>query len=449
MRDIIEKNEGKLTVLRFIGFCLMAIGVVSLMICSFETKNPVANIIAISFFITMLGFSLAFPSLLEGNEGLSTMRIVVFMMTNVICMLMLKIGWGNEIDSLKDIGIDQYWVGIIAFTFGAKATQSFFESRMAVFKEPEKVGIAALEFTSADIARLAILQNKEYLMAKYLNIITISDAVSNSVDPVTHVIAIYLKDDNSSDIPSVLEVRMPDNTIKIIGTEIIKGTGKAKIQYSQLRSEIARDDNAEYAGSICCAVESKLGNNTFRGIVTSAHIYSEGIYNDKYNGMLNLSEQTPIILNGVPAGKWYYKIMDFNQDFAVAKLNDDQSEDLDYMKFNNQFYKVTDKDVKTKKMNVTMLSKGNKTKEAFIIDYNIGFPVYYDNGPFYKKKLILIGDSNDREKANPISDDGDSGSCIYHTKSKKLIGMLLGKNEKFSLVLPLEDTLDIFNLKTV
>jgi hypothetical protein len=49
------------------------------MICSFNTGATVANVIAVSFFITMLGFSLAFPSLLEGSEGLSTMRIVVFM----------------------------------------------------------------------------------------------------------------------------------------------------------------------------------------------------------------------------------------------------------------------------------------------------------------------------------------------------------------------------------
>ena len=57
------------------------------------------------------------------------MRIVVFMITNVICLLLIKIGW--ETGDLKEIGVDQYWVAIIAFVFGAKATQAFFESKMA------------------------------------------------------------------------------------------------------------------------------------------------------------------------------------------------------------------------------------------------------------------------------------------------------------------------------
>lgn len=47
-------------------------------------------------------------------------------------MLLLKIGWADGVDSLDDIKLDQWWMGIIAFIFGAKATQSFFESKMAV-----------------------------------------------------------------------------------------------------------------------------------------------------------------------------------------------------------------------------------------------------------------------------------------------------------------------------
>src|SRR4051812_17999823 len=129
MRDIIQKNEGKLTLLRIIGFGLMVFGTLALTICSFCSGDKVPGVVSVSFFITMLGFSLAFPTMLEGNEGLSTMRIVVFMVTNVVCMLLLKIGWASGVTSLGQIGVDQYWVGIIAFTFGAKATQSFFESK--------------------------------------------------------------------------------------------------------------------------------------------------------------------------------------------------------------------------------------------------------------------------------------------------------------------------------
>jgi hypothetical protein len=50
------------------------------------------------------------------------------MIINVICLLLLKIGW--EARSLREIGVDQWWVSIIGFVFGAKATQSYFESKV-------------------------------------------------------------------------------------------------------------------------------------------------------------------------------------------------------------------------------------------------------------------------------------------------------------------------------
>lgn len=93
--------------------------------------------IVIYFFIIMLGISFAFPTLLQSaDQNVSTMRIVVFMMVNVICMLLLKNGW--NVDNLSEIKLDGYWMGIIAFVFGSKATQTFFENRKADFTKKEE-----------------------------------------------------------------------------------------------------------------------------------------------------------------------------------------------------------------------------------------------------------------------------------------------------------------------
>lgn len=170
MKDLLSKNEGKLTILQIIGFLIMLSGIIGIMIAAFLPTidppavtqiiadvpkiNSVPSVVAVSFFVTMLGFAFAFPSLLEGNKGLSTMRMVVFMMTNVICMLLLKIGWAS--DSLTDIGLNSYWMGVIAFVFGAKATQSFFESRMA---EPDtQQGGKGQEITNDEVIKIAIKQ---------------------------------------------------------------------------------------------------------------------------------------------------------------------------------------------------------------------------------------------------------------------------------------------------
>lgn len=137
-RNLISKNEGKVSFLQITGFILILLGIlyfigkfvynVLLNFKSVPAINLTAEEVAILFFIIMLGVALAFPTLLEDqNKGLSTMRLVVFMMINVICMLLLKIGWNAK--DLSAIGVNQYWMGIIAFVFGAKAVQTFFESR--------------------------------------------------------------------------------------------------------------------------------------------------------------------------------------------------------------------------------------------------------------------------------------------------------------------------------
>lgn len=131
-RKLIHTKEAKVSYLQIIGFIVILAGLAYLFTQQMRDKLD-GKAIAVDFFTIMLGFAFAFPDLLrDSNKGLSTMRIVVFMMINVICILLLKIGWDNKTTSLQQIGLDQYWMGVIAFVFGAKATQSYFESKLAV-----------------------------------------------------------------------------------------------------------------------------------------------------------------------------------------------------------------------------------------------------------------------------------------------------------------------------
>ncbi|MFX6036218.1 hypothetical protein ABTE74_22795, partial [Acinetobacter baumannii] len=63
--------------------------------------------------------------------------------------------------------------------------------------------------------------------------------------------------------------------------------------------------------------------------------------------------------------------------------------------------------------------------------------------------IISIGSTNDRTTSQSVSVGGDSGSCVYHKASGKLIGLLLGGNNKFTFVLPIQETLNSFNFKTI
>lgn len=148
-RDLIQRDEGKLTYVQLFGFVLIILGIIYfasfLLPSGFIDFLPTLKLddspetggVAIAFFTTMLGVAFGFPDMLKGQTGeISTMRIIVFMFSNVLCMLILKIGWNKN--SLAEIGFDGYWMGVVAFLFGAKATQSFFESRKS--GKPESSG---------------------------------------------------------------------------------------------------------------------------------------------------------------------------------------------------------------------------------------------------------------------------------------------------------------------
>jgi len=443
-RNLISSKEEKVSFLQILGFKLILIGLIIMFYSVCCGTIAVASGVAISFFTIMLGFAFAFPSLLQDkNNGLSTMRIVVFMMVNIICILLLKIGWNAK--DFAEIKIDGYWVSIIAFVFGAKATQSFLESKLAVPEvEPTKTGVAALNYTNADIAKLAVEQNQQYLKIKFPNVVSISDAVHNLNQTETHVIALYLKDNNAKGIPEKLEVKMPDGAVKTIDTEIISNVGKAKIQIGQGSDNISDSANPDYTGSICCMVKSTTDPNFF-GVVTSGHVYSNGSFLN-CGGLLNGSQKKNILIDGTKAGEWYLQLMNNQQDLAIAKLDSRPDINSAYKSFPGEYYTVTDADVNPQTPNVTIISN-KKTRDAFIVDYDVAFDIDYTNKPNYVNNIILIGSSNIRDKSSSLSEGGDSGGCVYHKTTNKLIGMLLGGNDKFTFILPIKDTLDYYNFK--
>lgn len=83
------------------GYILMSIAVLAFLVMMIKDElghpSGYAYIeVPILFFITMLVFVCIHPDLLkDAGKNLSTMRVVVFMMVNVVCLLMLRIGWDS------------------------------------------------------------------------------------------------------------------------------------------------------------------------------------------------------------------------------------------------------------------------------------------------------------------------------------------------------------------
>jgi len=459
-RRLIRSGEPQVSVIQLLGFGLIVIGVFyilfKLFYFSFSSNNDNATIegeeIALAFFITMLGVAFAFPDLLQDQTGgLSTMRIVVFMMVNVICILMLKIGWGKT--NFADIGINNYWVGIIAFVFGSKATQSFFESRMATSPPTPlpppapspPIPAQTSPIPQDQLARLAIEQNGQSLKAKFPNIVTISDTVNNLGASKVHIVAIYLKDDNISGIPNSLTVNLPNGTIQTINTEIITSLGTGAIHLAQSDDSI-NTHNVKFWGSIGSLVK---GANNFYGAVTSGHVYTYGVFQNY--GMIPAGQNVDFIDQTgavVASGTWHRQEMTVQQDLAVAKLSGPPPPDPDYISFQD-YYAVSDDDVQKLKVNVVSRYFNPRNRTAYILDNNVGFQIPYNGVLQYMNNIIMIGNDKDRNNSQTVSQPGDSGGCVYTTDDKGnnlLIGLIVGGDFHFTWVLPIKDTLDNYGL---
>jgi hypothetical protein len=313
--------------------------------------------------------------------------------------------------------------------------------------EPD-VDLSSIELTNAQVAKLAVLQNEKILKAEFPNIMSVSDSVDDLSLSDSHVVTLYLKDNKVEGIPHKLKVRMPDKSFRVIRTEVVAAIGEGGVHYLQDETSLANAPTKDYQGSFCCIVHSKV-KPRFSGLVTAAHIYTLGRYTEEENGFFDLSEANNVLLDGRKSGKWFYKLLTYNQDLAIVQIDPEVIVPENYRLFENHYYTIRDSDVKAKEPNVTIVSKVSKTRNAFVLDFGIGLYVRYYNGLFYKKNIILIGTTNQRDDSKPVSVKGDSGGCVYKRDTNLLIGIILGGDDKFTYVLPVEETLQSKNFITV
>ncbi|GAB4093467.1 hypothetical protein [Flaviaesturariibacter terrae] len=279
-------------------------------------------------------------------------------------------------------------------------------------------------------------------MKRYPNIESMSDSLRTGAP----LLVVYLRDEHVENLPDHVSLRLPDGSKQKIATEIVACTGTAVPHIGQVSAEVCDAANANSPGSMCCLLRSTTRPG-WRGLVTCGHVLTGGYFID-YGGVLGAERCTPVLLNGQTGGNWFFQQMRSNQDIAVAEVPADTNLLDGYHAFPGDYYNVDDSDLATPEPNVTILSHSNNKRDAYILDYNVGFPVnYFGAPPQYICDIILLGSTNDRQTSTTVSAGGDSGSCVFHKASGRLIGMLMGGNNKFSFVLPLQATLETFNFK--
>jgi hypothetical protein len=461
-RDLIKKDEGKLTYVQLFGFVLIILGIIyfaSFLLPSGIIdilpflkldEHPESSEVPIAFFTIMLGIAFAFPDMLKGQtKEISTMRIIVFMFANAICMLILKIGWDKH--SLGEIGLDGYWMGVIAFLFGAKATQSYFENAKSLLpsnQQPSKSN-EQIQISKIAIAQIAKVQNENKLQTLFPNIISVSDTLLDGESCLT----LYLEDNNQKNIPEYVTAEINETTNIEVKTEIISNSPAATTHIGQATDELSDSINPDGFASFCVLL-TNLDNPDLKFLATAGHNFTKGNFKSM-GGFIYNDEQRNVLINGKIKGSLFYQRLHFAQDLAIVRLNETENLFDNYISFKKGYKELSIADVKTKVPNVTIASRknenriGSNIREAFVIDINIPFDIMYNGEKRRFQNVILLGSTNERDKSKEVSMRGDSGSCVYCSHTKRLIGILIGGNGKFSFVLPLKDVLETNNFKLI
>ena len=307
------------------------------------------------------------------------------------------------------------------------------------------------------ILQLAKVQNKERLYSKFPNIEHITGKMIDGKKRLT----IYVNDDDILKIPKTVTVKLNEHVSQRIKTNILPSISKELILNSfipapvsvpleaQLKYTIYEQTTVWNKGSICCMAEHDYQNNDGSTIkvlcaVTSGHIFTEKNFYI-VNGFRNLSAKGgDAISNGYAIGKNWFLNIDHKMDIAAVVLNLKQiPDDFKYFRrFNNTFYQI---DSSSRGESVTVLSgfNGGKTIHAQILNECADITIYYENSPdngTIIHNVILIGRIQNGQSVN-VSQGGDSGGCVYHTRTNSLIGLILGQDKQSTFVLPVESVL--------
>jgi len=192
-------------------------------------------------------------------------------------------------------------------------------------------------------------------------------------------------------------------------------------------------------GSVCCLAQHKEIKNLYC-IITAGHLFT----NKKYIHY-GFQKGRDVSSNKIVIGDLLYQTMNPECDFALVKLKKEPDVNQWHC-FNNRFY-----DSRCTSREVQILKKNGIIFDAFIIEEDATVEMHFENdkgGDEYHKfhGIMKIG-STPNLPCNAVSKGGDSGACVIHKKTGRLIGLIMGiitdfeRNSQFTIVLPIEHIL--------
>jgi hypothetical protein len=295
-----------------------------------------------------------------------------------------------------------------------------------------------LDFSSSDLAKLAIVQNETTLKTKFPNIEFLNDSIAIIDGDRKDVVGIYLSDNMTAGLPDKIPIKLPSGQTYAVPTKIIGNIGKAKVT-GGLDGSLS-NDNLFSTGSTCCIVK----DDTKHYLLTNCHVLT-----DKFlaNPLFDTGN-AEVRYENKKMGTWAFGAMNSTGDFALIAITDIQSflATHEIESFSKAPRLISKEDYL--KLKVTVRGNICKTRRDVLLIGQVKkqLTVSYKNGDITFDTAILIGDNADETRSNPVSDFGDSGGAAYD-EDMNLIGIITAKGNNFTYVIPIADFLNAHHLQ--
>lgn len=269
--------------------------------------------------------------------------------------------------------------------------------------------------------------------------------------------------DEKQRLPSEINFIDSNGDKYTIQTDII-GVGKNELEFSKTAKFIGINQTPKQLGLSCSRKGSKamgtIGLKVFKNndntpyLLSCYHVLCSTELNANLSvfnntslnadlsivspGTIDCKEKPPEPIATVSEG-----MLNNHIDAALAKLNEDNLLENKFYDYNgrvNGIISLTSNDVKIKRK-VYLFGRTSGRKKGVVIDNYHGI-VYFDD---YPKDTLKDGEMWNLILTSKISQKGDSGAAVVDSNNK-IIGLLVGSNTKYSIVIPIRTIINKLNI---
>jgi hypothetical protein len=294
-----------------------------------------------------------------------------------------------------------------------------------------------LKLTGGDITNLAEQQYGDTLKNR-ANVSYIAKGKRMVNGVVRDVLVVYLKDSDTTNIPSTLTVKLESGRgveVPVVVEKNVSGIPKA--QFS-IGSSVQNNGSI---GTVCCLIKRTEEEKSRFFVLTCSHVVNAG-------SSINLGGKPDKIIkvqiSGGISGEVVYGLRTALYDIALIEItNPEDYESTVSVKSSPR--PISNDDINETSVSIngfkSLESNNNQKRTGFVLAKLSEIPISFSDKKVIFRDLYEFGDDLNPQQCDAISVGGDSGAMIYDDNNIP-IAMLIAGNERFSYGISLSD---IFN----